>query len=92
MAAFLAKSNFMSGLQCHKQLWLEVQKPHRATVLSPAQQRIIEQGKEVGQYARQQFRSGQLIEKRGIEAIQATQDAIAAGASCLFEAAFSFDG
>ncbi|NJR52577.1 MAG: hypothetical protein HC780_26405 [Leptolyngbyaceae cyanobacterium CSU_1_3] len=66
----------MSGLQGHKQLWLEVQKSRRAIILSPAQHRIIEQGKEVGQY-RQQFRSGQLVQERGIEATQATQDAIA---------------
>jgi len=92
MAAILSKANFMSGLQCHKQLWLEVQKPHRATALTPAQQRIINQGNEVGQYARQQFSDGQLIEGSGTEAMQATQKAIATGATCLFEAAFSFDG
>ena len=92
MATLLSKSNFMSGLQCHKQLWLEVQEPHQATALTPAQQRIIDQGEEVGQYARQQFPGGKLIKGRGSEAIQATQDAIADRATCLFEAAFSFDG
>ena len=65
--------------------------PDRATALTPAQQRIIDQGAEVGQYARQQFPEGQLIEGSGIETVQATQEAIAAGATCLFEAAFSFD-
>ncbi len=92
MAAPLTKSNFMSGLQCHKQLWLTVNEPHRSTSITPAQQRIIDQGEDVGRYARQQFPDGQLIEGSGIEAIQATQDAIAAGASCLFEAAFSCNG
>ena len=82
----------MSGLQCHKQLWLEVNEPHRATALTPVQQRIIDQGEEVGEFARRQFPEGQLIKGSGIVAIQATQNAIAAGASCLFEAAFSFDG
>ncbi len=92
MAALLTKSNFMSGLQCLKKLWLEVQEPHQATALSPTQQHIIDQGEEVGHYARQQFPNGQLIVGNGKEALQATQDAIAAGALCLFEAAFSFDG
>lgn len=92
MVAPLTKSHFMSGLQCHKQLWLEVNEPHRATALTPVQQRIIDQGEEVGEYARQQFPDGQLIKGSGIVAIQATQNAIASGASCLFEAAFSFDG
>ncbi|MBW4472423.1 MAG: CRISPR-associated protein Cas4 [Stenomitos rutilans HA7619-LM2] len=91
MAALLTKSNFMSGLQCLKKLWLEVQEPHQATALSPAQQRIIDQGEEVGHYARQQFSNGQLIVGNGNEALQATQDAIATGASRLFEAAFSFE-
>lgn len=75
MAAFLTKSNFMSGLQCHKQLWLEVNESHQATALTPAQQRIIDQGEEVGHYAHQQFLDGQLIEGSGIEAIQPTQNA-----------------
>lgn len=92
MAASLTKSNFMSGLQCHKQLWLTVKEPHRATPPNLAQQRIIDQGGVVGQYARQQFPTGQLIGGNGSEAIQATQTAIAAGATCLFEAAFNFDG
>jgi hypothetical protein len=92
MTAFLTKSHFMSGLQCHKQLWLNVKQPHPAITLTPSQQRLIDQGGEVGQSARQQFPDGQLIEGSGIEAIQATQTAIAAGATCLFEAAFSFDG
>ncbi|MBD2001051.1 DUF2779 domain-containing protein [Leptolyngbya sp. FACHB-541] len=91
MAALLKKSNFMSGLQCLKKLWLEVQEPQQATALSPAQQRIIDQGKEVGHYARQQFSNGQLIVGNGNEALQATQEAIATGVACLFEAAFSFD-
>ncbi len=82
----------MSGLQCHKQLWLQVNKPHQATTLSPAQQRIISQGDEVGQYARQQFPGGQLISGHGLAAVQATQDAIATGTPCLFEAAFQFEG
>jgi len=91
MAPFLTKSNFMSGLQCHKQLWLEVKEPHRATPLNLAQQRIIDQGEIVGQFARDRFPHGQLIEGSGLEAIQATQAAIASGVSCLFEAAFSFE-
>ena len=65
MAVFLTKTNFMSGLQCHKQLWLEVKEPHRASALTPVQQRLIDQGEEVGQYARQQFPDGQLLRATG---------------------------
>ena len=92
MTVSLTKSSFISGLQCHKQLWLALKEPHRATPLNLAQQRIIEQGEVVGQYARQRFPGGQLIKGNRSEAIQATQRAIASGATCLFEAAFNFDG
>lgn len=81
----------MSGLQCQKQLWLQVHGPQQSADPTLAQQRIINQGEEVGQYARQLFPNGQLIEGNGLAAIQATQAAIATGATCLFEAAFSFD-
>ncbi len=91
MDGYLTKANFMSGLQCQKQLWLTVKEPHRATAPTPAQQRLLEQGNEVGRYARQQFPQGHLIEGNGFEAVQSTQAAIAAGASCLFEATFCFD-
>jgi hypothetical protein len=92
MVDFLTKSNFISGLQCHKQLWLEVKEPHRSTPLTPSQQYMIAQGEKVGQSARQQFPNGQLIRERAIDALEATEAAIASGTTCLFEAAFSFDG
>lgn len=92
MALFITKSNFMSGLQCQKRLWLEVKEPNRATALAPAQQRIINQGNEVGHYARQQFPGGKLITGNSLDPIQETQQAILSRASRLFEAAFVFDG
>jgi hypothetical protein len=91
MALFITKSNFMSSLQCQKRLWLEVKEPNRATALAQAQQRIINQGNEVGRYARQQFPGGRLIAGNSLDAIQETQQATLSGASCLFEAAFVFD-
>jgi hypothetical protein len=85
MALFITKSNFMSGLQCQKRLWLEVREPNRATALAPAQQRIINQGNEVGRYARQQFPDGKLITGNSLDAIQETQQATLSGASCLLK-------
>lgn len=92
MTHSLTKSHFMSGLQCHKLLWSSLKEPHRATSLHPAQQRIIDQGNAVGQWARQQFPAGRLIEGTGSKAVQATQAAIASGTPCLFEAAFQVEG
>ncbi len=91
MATFFTKSNFISGLQCHKRLWLEMKEPHQATALTLAQQRIIGQGEEVGRQARQQLPGGLLIEGSSAEAIQATQQAIRTGVPCLFEATFLFN-
>lgn len=92
MTYTLNKSHFLSGLQCHKRLWHEVNHQSPTPSISPDQQRIIDQGQEVGQYARLRFPDGLLIEGHGHQAIQATKDAIAAGSTCLFEAAFQYDG
>jgi hypothetical protein len=85
MPSFITKSNFMSGLQCPKRLWFE---KSNVANLSETQQRIIEQGQEVGVFARQYFSDGILIQGRTMEALQATQQVMQTGASCLFEAAF----
>ncbi len=92
MTYTLNKAHFLSGLQCHKRLWHEVNHQSPTSQISPDQQRIIDQGQEVGQYARQRFPDGLLIEGHGRQAIQATKDAIAAGSTCLFEAAFQYAG
>ena len=82
----------MGALQCHKRLWYEVHQPDQSDLINQTQQRIIDQGNEVGHHARERFPYGQLIEASGAQALQFTQDVIAAGVDCLFEAAFAFDG
>jgi Domain of unknown function(DUF2779) len=91
MPSSLSKTNFMSGLQCSKRLWLQVKDPSKQPKLTKSQQRIIHQGVEVGLYARKQFPNGLLICSEGAEAIQQTQQALQSGTPCLFEAAFLFD-
>ncbi len=100
MATFFTKSHFLSGLQCHKSLWLLLKEPQRASPPSPMQQRMLDQGQTVGELARQWFPDGQLIGGIGHAAIQATQTALAqagsrqfpTGGTCLFEATFNCDG
>ncbi len=55
----LSKSRFVSGLQCHKQLWWKVHEP-RAPELEaePALKNRFEQGAEVGQAARRYVPGG----------------------------------
>lgn len=94
MSVNLSKSKYLSGLQCEKKLWLEINDPQKATPFSIAQQRILNQGTEVGILARQQFPGGVLINfdrfdlKKGI--IE-TQNAISGGASVIYEATFLYD-
>ena len=58
---------------------------------SPSKQRLIDQGKEVGEYARRfsRFSQGTLIEEGSKErSIEQTQELIDQGEECLFEATF----
>jgi len=89
--SLLTKSKYLNGLQCIKRLWIEGKHPERVETPSKAQQRIMNQGVEVGIYACKIFFDGILIE-RGYNAVGDTQKAIKSGASCIFEATFIFDG
>jgi len=55
----LSKSKYLSGLQCTKKLWLEINDSELASPLSKADERIFEQGTEIGIEARKRF-SGKL--------------------------------
>jgi hypothetical protein len=48
----LSKSKYLSGLQCEKRLWLEINDPDRGSPISQSQQRLFDRGKEVGELAR----------------------------------------
>ncbi|GAK59288.1 Slr0569 protein [Candidatus Vecturithrix granuli] len=89
--SLLTKSKYLNGLQCIKRLWVEEKHPERIESSSKAQQRIMNQGIEVGIYARENFFDGIVIE-RGRNAIEDTQTAVNGDNSCIFEATFIFDG
>lgn len=88
----LTKSKYLSGLQCIKRLWFEVNAPTRQGSASPAQTQLRAQGIEVGIAARAEFPGGQLMGGPGRHALAKTQAALAEGATCLFEAAFEYNG
>ncbi len=58
----LSKSKFLSGLQCHKRLYLEVHHPSLATKPDAATQAMFDMGTEVGELARSRFPGGTLVE------------------------------
>src|SRR4051812_37352664 len=57
----LSKSKFLSGLQCHKRLYLEVHHPALATKPDAATQAMFDMGTEVGELARSRFPGGILV-------------------------------
>src|SRR2546421_13009716 len=59
----LSKSRYLSGLQCHKQLWWRVHEPEAPELApSPGQQNLFAQGREGGERARQHVPGGRLID------------------------------
>jgi hypothetical protein len=71
-----------------KRLWIEEFAPELLAAGSATQSQLFAQGSEVGRLARTRFAHGRLIGGVGRGALAATQKALAAGESCLFEAAF----
>ncbi|HJS67389.1 MAG TPA: DUF2779 domain-containing protein [Nitrospiraceae bacterium] len=92
----LSKSKFLSGLQCHKRLYLEIHHPALATPPDASMQAILEMGTEIGILAQQRFRGGVLV-KAGFRQRQAAIAETAAllqdhGILAIFEGAFEHEG
>lgn len=91
----LSKSRFISGLQCHKQLWWRVHEPE-APELAPGanQQALFDQGHLVGAKAREHFPGGVLVDAHYSDSagrIAQTQAALAGQSPVILEAAFVVD-
>ncbi len=94
MSKNLSKSKYLSGLQCEKRLWLEINDPDKASEAPEYQKRLFEQGKEVGITARSYFGEGYLINtdrSKIYNCVGETQNAIARGKSIIFEGTFFHD-
>jgi len=92
----LSKSKFLSGLQCHKRLYLEIHQPFLATKPDAATQAMFEMGTEVGELARSRFSGGVLVTAgyRQSEAALAQTAALIEDLAvpAIFEAAFLHAG
>ena len=91
----LSKSRYLSGLQCHKQLWWRVHEPD-APELSPTlgQQNLFAQGREVGERARGYVPGGELIDLPFHEydnKVAAAREALQHDPPALYEAWFLAD-
>src|SRR5213082_1540733 len=91
----LSKSRYLSGLQCHKQLWWRVHEPE-APELSPSagQRNLFAQGREVGERARRHVPGGELIDlpfHQYDDKVAATREALQRGVPATYEAWFLAD-
>ncbi len=91
----LSKSRFVAGTQCHKLLWWRVHEPG-AKELQPGKvlQDRFDQGRLVGDIARDRFAGGVLIDlpHDAVERrVRETRDALERGAPAIFEAGFLAD-
>jgi hypothetical protein len=91
----LSKSKFLSGLQCHKRLYLEIHAPELATEPDEQTQAILDNGTELGELARRLFPNGVLVDfgRSGLEDALALTRRLVADPTvpAIFEATFKFD-
>jgi hypothetical protein len=91
----LSKSRYLSGLQCHKQLWWRVYEPEAPELSpTPGQQNLFAQGREVGERARGHVPGGELIDLPFYEydnKVTATREALKRDAPAIYEAWFLAD-
>jgi hypothetical protein len=89
---YLSKSLHMTGLQCHKALWLRKFQPELKDEQSPEQESMLDFGAEVGLYARELFPGGILVPYGDLSHSQQsalTQEAVSKGASTIYEGALA---
>jgi len=88
----LSKSRYLSGLQCHKQLWWRVHEPEAPELSpTPGQQNLFAQGREVGERARGHVPGGELIDLPFYQydnKVTATREALKRGRPAIYEASF----
>jgi predicted RecB family nuclease len=86
----------MAGLQCHKLLWWMAHEPAAPELeVDDARQAVYDQGHRVGALARTYVPGGVLVDlphNAYEQRLEATRQALAAGAPAVYEAAFRADG
>ena len=91
----MSKSQYVTGLQCPKALWLYRYRKDLMPPTPPGLQQIFDQGHVVGELAWKRFPGGTLIAEDHLQteqAIKSTTKAVAAGANVLYEAGAISDG
>ena len=94
--ARLSKSKFLSGLQCHKRLYLEITQPELAEPPDSSTQALLAMGTEIGLFAQRRFPGGVQV----APGLRSREAAVAMTAKLLqdlnvpaiFEGAFEYEG
>jgi hypothetical protein len=92
--AYLSKSLFIRGLQCHKSLFLDRYQPELKDKVSEEKQALFESGTDVGVVARHLFPGGVEVPYDGLslqEQLAMTASEIEKGTRTIYEAAFSYN-
>lgn len=90
MTPILSKSKYMSGLQCPRLLWFQVNSPEEIPETDEETQFVFDQGHEVGNFAKRLFPDGIEI-PHDKNFVNATRRIIPLRKP-IFEGAFSFNG
>jgi hypothetical protein len=95
ISQYLSKSLFITGVQCHKALYLQKYHPELKDPVPPSREALFQSGSEVGILAHGLFPDGVEIPyaAEGYDTqVMLTNDAIVNGAETLYEGAFRYDG
>lgn len=93
---YLSKTKIMAGMQCPKNLFLQVYHKKLAAAISPQEQMIFDQGNLVGELAQKEFKKNTAIVDTEFwnfkGALQKTEQFILQNKEHIFEASFSYKG
>ncbi len=93
-SAYLSKSLYTRGLQCHKSLYLHKYQPELRGEPTPELEALWKSGHEVGDFAHMLFPGGVIVPFDGLtkdEQLAKTREEIDRGTKAIYEATFSFD-
>jgi hypothetical protein len=92
--AYLSKSLFTRGLQCHKSLYLHKYRPELRGEPTPELEALWKSGNAVGDFAHMLFPGGVIVPFDGLtkdEQLAKTREEIDRGTKAIYEATFSHD-
>ena len=96
MSKVISKSRFVSGIQCTKKLYFDINRKDLKPSISEQQELLFSTGHVIGELAQRAFPNGRDASPENYydfsKSIRDTSDWIAAGVKTIYEAAFSSDG